>query len=95
MKHCKNFAALISDFGVDHLEEFADQCKFPWLMSNVKDIVNNEPLARGETYVIIDHGGIKVGEALMYKVNSLMNAVTFMLHQNCLFTAVITLFYGI
>ncbi|KAK3703755.1 hypothetical protein RRG08_040940 [Elysia crispata] len=49
------------DFGVDHLEEFADQCKFPWLMSNVKDIVNNEPLARGETYVIIDHGGIKIG----------------------------------
>ncbi|XP_005099801.1 mannosylglucosyl-3-phosphoglycerate phosphatase [Aplysia californica] len=49
------------DFGVDHLEEFADQCKFPWLLSNVKDMVNNEPLARGETYLMIEHAGIKIG----------------------------------
>ncbi|KAK0061775.1 mannosylglucosyl-3-phosphoglycerate phosphatase [Biomphalaria pfeifferi] len=49
------------DFGVDHLEDFADQCNFPWLLSNVKDMVNNEPLARGETYVMLEHAGIKIG----------------------------------
>ncbi|XP_059158773.1 mannosylglucosyl-3-phosphoglycerate phosphatase-like [Physella acuta] len=49
------------DFGVDHLKSFAEQCKFPWLLSNVKDMVNNEPLARGETYVMLEHAGIKIG----------------------------------
>ncbi|CAL1547871.1 unnamed protein product [Lymnaea stagnalis] len=49
------------DFGVDHLEDFAEKCNFPWLLSNVKDMVNNEPLARGETHVIIEHAGIKIG----------------------------------
>ncbi|KAH9515746.1 hypothetical protein Btru_011888 [Bulinus truncatus] len=49
------------DFGVDHLKDFAGQCKFPWLLSNVKDMVNNEPLAGGETYVILEHVGVKIG----------------------------------
>ncbi|CAG5129813.1 unnamed protein product [Candidula unifasciata] len=49
------------DFGVDHLEDMAEQCKFPWLLSNVNDMVNNEPLAQGQTHAIIEHAGIKIG----------------------------------
>ena len=50
----------IPDFGVDHLEEFAKQCNFPWLLSNVKDLLNNEPLANGKSYLMLEHAGIKV-----------------------------------
>ena len=50
----------ILDFGVDHLEEFAEQCNFPWLLSNVKDMVNNEPLAQGKSYLMLEHEGVKV-----------------------------------
>ncbi|BFZ13573.1 hypothetical protein BsWGS_16611 [Bradybaena similaris] len=49
------------DFGVDHLEDVAEQCKFPWLLSNVNDMVNNEPLAQGRPQVVIEHSGIKIG----------------------------------
>lgn len=33
---------------------------FPWLLSNIKDNVNEEPLGRGEITCMIDHNGVKV-----------------------------------
>lgn len=50
----------VSDFGVDHLEDIAEQTTFPWLLSNIKDNVNEEPLARGEITCVLQHNGIKV-----------------------------------
>ncbi|PVD21258.1 hypothetical protein C0Q70_19429 [Pomacea canaliculata] len=49
------------DFGVDHLEDIAEQTTFPWLLSNIKDNVNEEPLAQGEITCVLQHNGIKLG----------------------------------
>ena len=37
------------------------QCNFPWLLSNVFDIENHEPLADGSRYIIIEKQGLKIG----------------------------------
>lgn len=49
------------DFGVDHLEDMTEQMTFPWLLSNIRDNANEEPLARGEITCVLNHNGIKVG----------------------------------
>ncbi len=48
------------DFGVDALEELAEETNFPWLLSNVMDNLSEEPLANGLTMKIIEWQGIKV-----------------------------------
>ena len=48
------------DFGVDELVDFASDCNFPWLMSNVYDKTTKRPLAEGETSLIIEWNGHKV-----------------------------------
>ena len=53
-------SCITTDFGVDHLEEMIEQMTFPWLLSNIKDNVNEEPLGRGEITCMIDHDGLKV-----------------------------------
>ena len=66
---------MFSDFGVDHLEKCVDQMNFPWLLSNIRDNINEEPLARGEVVHIIDHHGIKVNSlsTILSKCNSLFS----------------------
>ena len=50
------------DFGVDHLEEFiSNTAKCSWLLSNVKDNLSDEPLAKGKIQEVIQVHGIKIG----------------------------------
>lgn len=56
----------VTDFGVDHLEDIAEQTKFPWLLSNITDKLNNEPLANGKIKELIDWHGVKVWINLSY-----------------------------
>ena len=54
-----------TDFGVDKLVKLAKTTNFPWLMSNVVDNLNNNPLADGITSHIIEWNGIKVSADLI------------------------------
>ncbi|KAL8575905.1 hypothetical protein ACOMHN_027303 [Nucella lapillus] len=58
---CAVFGNHDFDFGVDHLEEFIEQTTFPWLLSNIIDNVNEEPLGKGEIMYMIEQNGVKVG----------------------------------
>ncbi|KAL5021091.1 hypothetical protein ScPMuIL_000246 [Solemya velum] len=49
------------DFGVDHLEDLKDKTGFPWLISNVKDNLTDEPLAEGQIFHIIEWQNKKIG----------------------------------
>ena len=49
------------DFGLDICEDLTRCCDFPWLLSNVKYIPTGRNLAEGETTVIIERGGRRVG----------------------------------
>ncbi|XP_060566797.1 snake venom 5'-nucleotidase-like, partial [Ruditapes philippinarum] len=49
------------DFGVDHLEDFAEQTNFPWLMSNITDRLTFKPLAEGKVKHMLDWHGVKIG----------------------------------
>ncbi|KAL4234758.1 hypothetical protein ACF0H5_006400 [Mactra antiquata] len=59
--HCAVYGNHDFDFGVDHLEDFAEATNFPWLLSNITDKLNNEPLANGKIKHMIDWHGTKVG----------------------------------
>ncbi|KAK7498159.1 hypothetical protein BaRGS_00010747 [Batillaria attramentaria] len=48
------------DFGVDHLEDMAEQMTFPWLLSNIRDAANEETLAKGEMTCMLNHDDVKV-----------------------------------
>ncbi|XP_076449119.1 mannosylglucosyl-3-phosphoglycerate phosphatase-like [Babylonia areolata] len=58
---CAVFGNHDFDFGVDHLVEFIEQTTFPWLLSNIVDNVNEEPLGKGEITYIVERNGVKVG----------------------------------
>ncbi|KAK7114887.1 mannosylglucosyl-3-phosphoglycerate phosphatase-like [Littorina saxatilis] len=58
---CAVFGNHDFDFGVDHLEKITEQTTFPWLLSNIRDNINREPLGRGEVTHMIDHNGVKIG----------------------------------
>jgi len=49
------------DFGLDNLHKLAEECNFPWLMSNVKYKPTGKQLADGIVYKMIDWEGHKVG----------------------------------
>jgi 5'-nucleotidase len=49
------------DFGIDNLESLIAETKFPWLMSNVKHVADGQNLAGGETYVIVERCGRRLG----------------------------------
>jgi 5'-nucleotidase len=49
------------DFGIDNLESLIAETKFPWLMSNVKYLPDGQNLAGGETYVVVERGGRRLG----------------------------------
>ena len=54
------FSWLFSDFGVDKLVKLSQETKFPWLLSNVFDNLNDKPLAEGKTSHMIEWQGVKV-----------------------------------
>jgi 5'-nucleotidase len=37
------------------------ECIFPWLLSNVVDVLSGEPLANGKRFVVLDWEGHRVG----------------------------------
>ncbi len=49
------------DFGIENLESLIAQTQFPWLMSNVKYLPDGGSLAGGESYVIIERCGRRLG----------------------------------
>ncbi|RWS01134.1 trifunctional nucleotide phosphoesterase protein YfkN-like protein [Dinothrombium tinctorium] len=49
------------DFGVQNLISLANQCAFPWLMSNVIDNETNKTLAQGKVSHILECNGKKFG----------------------------------
>jgi 2',3'-cyclic-nucleotide 2'-phosphodiesterase (5'-nucleotidase family) len=49
------------DFGVDTLVKYSNQCKFPWLMSNVNLAATHQPLACGLKTHILTWNDIKIG----------------------------------
>lgn len=50
----------LADFGVDTLVRHTEECKFPWLLSNVYDNLTGQILAEGHQLFIIEHQGKKV-----------------------------------
>ncbi|KAK6186162.1 hypothetical protein SNE40_008256 [Patella caerulea] len=58
---CAVFGNHDFDFGVDHLKCLIGDTTFPWLISNVTDNLNNEPLANGEITHMIINNGVKIG----------------------------------
>ena len=58
---CAVFGNHEFDFGIDNLQSFVKQTKFPWLMSNVIDKETNKALGDGEIFHIIERNGIKIG----------------------------------
>lgn len=59
--HCAVFGNHDFDFGVDHLEKCIEKMDFPWLLSNIKDNINDEPLGKGEVTHMIEHAGYRIG----------------------------------
>lgn len=57
----KSIFILSIDFGVDELEELCDQCKFPWLLSNVYDRDTEKILANAKTTYVLEKNGRKFG----------------------------------
>lgn len=51
---------VLTDFGVDHLEDFKEKTSCPWLISNVKDNLTDEPLAEGRISHIVEWQNKKV-----------------------------------
>jgi 2',3'-cyclic-nucleotide 2'-phosphodiesterase (5'-nucleotidase family) len=49
------------DFGVDTLVKYSNQCKFPWLMSNVNLSATHQPLASGLKTHLMEWNGVKIG----------------------------------
>jgi 5'-nucleotidase len=49
------------DFGVESLSARTRECIFPWLLSNVVDVLSGEPLANGKRFVVLDWEGHRVG----------------------------------
>jgi 2',3'-cyclic-nucleotide 2'-phosphodiesterase (5'-nucleotidase family) len=49
------------DFGVDTLVKYSNQCKFPWLMSNVNLSATHQPLASGLKTHFMEWNGVKIG----------------------------------
>jgi len=49
------------DFGEDDLIEMAQDCNFPWLISNVVDKATGTPLANGKTTHMLEVCGRKIG----------------------------------
>lgn len=50
---------IFTDCGVDTLVQLVEQTNFPWLMSNVFDLIEDMPLANGKLSTIIEWKGIK------------------------------------
>lgn len=59
--HCAVYGNHDFDFGVDHLEDMAEKCEFPWLLSNITDKNTDLPLANGKIKHMMDWHGVKVG----------------------------------
>ncbi|KAJ8302993.1 hypothetical protein KUTeg_019389 [Tegillarca granosa] len=59
--HCAVYGNHDFDFGVDHLEDIAKESSFPWLLSNIKDNLTNEPLAEGKITHVMEWNGYKIG----------------------------------
>eukprot|EP00295_Goniomonas_pacifica_P048322 CAMPEP_0175908896 /NCGR_PEP_ID=MMETSP0108-20121206/6829_1 /TAXON_ID=195067 ORGANISM="Goniomonas pacifica, Strain CCMP1869" /NCGR_SAMPLE_ID=MMETSP0108 /ASSEMBLY_ACC=CAM_ASM_000204 /LENGTH=869 /DNA_ID=CAMNT_0017230955 /DNA_START=3 /DNA_END=2610 /DNA_ORIENTATION=- len=49
------------DFGLHEAEKLAEQCNFPWLMSNAWFKATGKPLANGVPAMILEHNGRKIG----------------------------------
>jgi len=55
---------IIVDFGIDTLVKLARKTHFPWLLSNVRDVTTEEPLADGAPSHVITWQGRKVSSTL-------------------------------
>ncbi|GMI18964.1 hypothetical protein TeGR_g4904 [Tetraparma gracilis] len=49
------------DFGIENLESLTRVCDFPWLLSNVKFVPTGRNLAEGESFVVLNRGGRRIG----------------------------------
>jgi len=58
---CAVFGNHDFDFGVDTLVKYSNQCKFPWLMSNVNLGATHQPLASGLKSHLMEWNGVKIG----------------------------------
>lgn len=65
LNHCSINAACLGnhdfDFGKDSLDNLVRECKFPWLLSNVKDSLTNETLCGSLVYHIEHINNLKIG----------------------------------
>jgi 5'-nucleotidase len=49
------------DFPPEQVEKLVKDCKFPWLLGNIKYISNGNNFGGGLDYHIIEHQGVKIG----------------------------------
>ncbi|KAG6940961.1 hypothetical protein G0U57_011445 [Chelydra serpentina] len=49
------------DFGVDVLEDYIQQMKFPWFLSNVYDRFTSKPLGHGSVKKVVKWNNMKIG----------------------------------
>ena len=49
------------DFGVERLSVLIKETNFPWLISNVVDIIDKKPLANAKTKHILEINNFKIG----------------------------------
>lgn len=47
--------------GVETFVQFAQDCRFPWLMANVIDVKTGKPLAGAQRSVLLDWQGVRLG----------------------------------
>jgi len=55
---------MIVDFGVDALVKLAQKTHFPWLLSNVLNVMTEQPLAEAATSHVLNWQGRKVSIAI-------------------------------
>ncbi|KAI1285501.1 Trifunctional nucleotide phosphoesterase protein YfkN [Halotydeus destructor] len=59
--HCAVYGNHDFDYGLDNLVSVTKQTNFPWLMSNVQDVLTNRPLAEGKLVHIMEKNGKRFG----------------------------------
>ncbi|XP_051525905.1 trifunctional nucleotide phosphoesterase protein YfkN-like [Myxocyprinus asiaticus] len=59
--HCAVYGNHEFDFGMDVLEDFVQQMKFPWFLSNVYNRCTSQTLGNGVESSIIEWNGLKIG----------------------------------
>ena len=50
-----------TDYGLGNFEALSRACNFPWLLSNVLDAQDGEPLGGAARCAVVEHAGVRVG----------------------------------